>query len=484
MRTIRADVRTLPGSMGATMRVVAVAVIALTTLSAVRAKAQELPPDPDSTRAYSMNVEDGFSVASVGDIIIAHPIAQNDGPRFTEMVDVLRGADVAFGNFEGSAFDIDQFDGYPAAEYGGAWLIGVPGVGDDLRELGFDMLSRANNHTTDWGVEGMEATSRVLNEAGLVHAGSGHDLAAARGPHYFETSKGRVAVVSIASSFTPMSRAADPQGEAPGRPGLSALRTEEYALVTAEEMEVLRGIEEAQPQASQEEDEEEDEEDDELSLFGVDYRVGEDRGVVYEMNEKDVSGFLHAIREAKRSSDFVIATIHAHEPGNWSDEPPEFLEELAHRSIDAGADQFVGHGPHQLRGIEIYEGKPIFYSLANFLFQVELQHPVAHGLYEQYGLTGTEMTDPEFNRRWLDQYFDDEKWYESVIAETRFEDGEVSEIRLHPVELGFGERSANRGVPRMAGPEQAADILETLKELSEPYGTEITVEGDVGVIRR
>ncbi len=39
--------------------------------------------------------------------------------------------------------------------------------------------------------------------------------------------------------------------------------------------------------------------------------------------------------------------------------------------IDAGADVFVGHGPHVLRGIEIYKGKPIFYSLSNFIFQNE-----------------------------------------------------------------------------------------------------------------
>lgn len=456
--------------------------LAFVGVAAAPGVAQELPPDPDSTRAYTMSVEDGFSVGSVGDIIIARPVSQNDDSRFTRMADVLQRADVAFGNFEGSAFDIDAFDGYPAAEYGGAWLIGVPAVAEDLGRLGFDMLSRANNHTTDWGVEGMEATSRVLDEAGLVHAGSGHDLAAARSPKYFETPKGRVAVVSIASSFTPMSRAADPQGEAPGRPGLSALRTDQYALVTAEEMEVLRGVKQAQPEATG--DDEEEENEDELSLFGVDYRVGDGRGVVYEMNENDLQAFLHAIRDAKRSSDFVIATIHAHEPGNWSDEPPAFLEELAHRAIEAGADQFVGHGPHQLRGIEIYEGKPIFYSLANFLFQVELQHPVGRGMYEQFGLTGREMTDPEFNRRWLDQYFDDQKWYESVIAETRFEDGEVSEIRLHPVELGFENRGAKRGVPRIARPGEASRILEALAELSEPYGTEISIEDGVGVIRR
>ena len=68
----------------------------------------------------------------------------------------------------------------------------------------------------------------------------------------------------------------------------------------------------------------------------------------------------------------MIATIHAHQGDSvlqsflFEDHPPDFLVELAHQSIDNGADAFVGHGPHILRGIEIYKGKPIFYDLGEF----------------------------------------------------------------------------------------------------------------------
>ena len=51
--------------------------------------------------------------------------------------------------------------------------------------------------------------------------------------------------------------------------------------------------------------------------------------------------------------------------------PADFIPIFARAVIDAGADVFVGHGPHVLRGIEIYKGKPIFYSLSNFIFQNE-----------------------------------------------------------------------------------------------------------------
>ncbi|NIP57770.1 MAG: CapA family protein, partial [Gemmatimonadetes bacterium] len=256
-----------------------------------------------------------------------------------------------------------------------------------------------------------------------------------------------------------------------------------YALVTEEEMEVLRGIRDDQPEGSVRTRPGEEEKDDELSLFGVSYRVGEGRGHVHEMNDADLEEILQAIRHAKRNSDFVVATIHAHDPGNWSDEPPNFLVDLAHRAIDAGADEFVGHGPHQLRGIEIYRGKPIFYSLANFVFQVELQEPVARDLYEGFEIDPDTMPDSEFNRRWLEIGFDDEIWYESVLAESRFAGGQVREIRLHPVELGYGLRGGNRGVPRTAPPEQAREILERLRGLSRPFGTEISIEDGVGVIR-
>lgn len=447
----------------------------------------DLPPDPDSARALDMTVEPGFSVAAVGDLIVARPISHRDDARFEQMLEILRRPTVTTGNMEESLVDIRSFEGHPQAEYGGTWLLGVPGVATDLRLMGFDMLARANNHTTDLGVEGMEETGRLLDEAGLTHAGSGHDLAAARAARYAGTPEGDVAIVSAATSFTPMSRAMDPVGEAPGRPGLSAIRTTEYALVTPDEMVTLRQIEEAQPEESREDEEEgegeaEDEEDDGLSLFGQNYRIGDRHGVEYEMEPIDVRELERSIRTAKRNADFVIVHVHAHEPGNWSETPAAFLEELAHRAVDAGADQFVGHGPHQLRGIEIYRGKPIFYSLANFIFQNEPIYPVAMDAYERFDTDPEDVTDPELNRRQLVMGFEDDLWFESVIAVSRFGEEGVREVRLHPITLGFGKRNPDRGVPRVAEEERGREILERVRRLSEPYGTDVTLEDGVGVI--
>jgi Bacterial capsule synthesis protein PGA_cap len=192
---------------------------------------------------------------------------------------------------------------------------------------------------------------------------------------------------------------------------------------------------------------------------------------------------LKSIRTAKQLSDFVIVTIHAHEPGNWSEQPADFLPRLAHAAIDAGADEFVGHGPHQVRGIEIYNGRPIFYSLGNFIFQLDLLEPVASDLYEQYKMDPALSTDAEFNAMWNHLVFGGEVWYQSVLTTTRFVGGRLAEIRLHPVDLSYAARGADRGVPRPASADVARTILQRMQRLSEPFGTRIMIDGTVGVVR-
>jgi poly-gamma-glutamate synthesis protein (capsule biosynthesis protein) len=159
------------------------------------------------------------------------------------------------------------------------------------------------------------------------------------------------------------------------------------------------------------------------------------------------------------------------------------LPKLAHEAIDAGADEFIGHGPHQIRGIEIYHGKPIFYSLGNFIFQLDLLAPVASDLYEQYKMDNASVTDEEFNAMWNQLVFGGDVWYQSIVATSRFDKGRVAEIQVRPVDLNFAGRGADRGVPRLASPEVGKAILERLSRLSQPFGTEMTVERGAGIIR-
>ncbi len=447
-------------------------------------QAAQQPPAPEQQRELACSIADGFTLATVGDLIIVHPESMLNDPEFQSALKIIRQAEVAFGNMETSLIDIRRFPGYPQAEYGGMWLIGSPSVAKDVKAMGFGLVSRANNHTTDWGIEGMRETDRALDESGIVHAGTGENRAAARSARFLNVPSGRIALVSMASSYTPLSAAMPTLGEAPGRPGLNALRIKGYVIVTEEMMKNLRKIREAQPKGSIEPPPADQKENPkELELFGIRYRLGKETGFSFGMDPVDLREILKSIRQGKENSDFLAATIHGHEPGNWSEEPADFLPVLAHQAIDAGADAFIGHGPHQLRGIEVYKGKPIFYSLGNFFFQVSIQEPVAQDMYEMFEKDPASLTDNEFNVSFLKKYFGEGVWYQTVIAVSRFDKGQVSEIRLYPVELRFDSRQADQGIPRLASPDVARKILERLQRLSTPYHTVINIEENVGVIR-
>ena len=104
--------------------------------------------------------------------------------------------------------------------------------------------------------------------------------------------------------------------------------------------------------------------------------------------------------------------------------------------------------PHELRGIEIYKGKPIFYSLGNFLFETETVDLQPYDAYLNKKL-------PRIPR--LGAYMDDrskmgtvgygvlpEIWF-SVMAAWDMEDGETTEIRLYPISPGHGTGALPEG---------------------------------------
>ncbi|MEU9348996.1 CapA family protein [Streptomyces sp. NPDC048278] len=435
-------------------------------------------------------VRDGFTLAAVGDLVLDDALAPLLETRSPRMLELLRSADMTFGNFESTAVDPATFGGWPEAESGGSWLISTPRVPADLRRIGFDMVSRANNHTTDWGVAGMRATDRLLTEAGIVHAGTGDTLADARAPRFLTTPAGRVSLVSVASRFEAMSRAADPLGRVPGRPGVNALRTTRHIAVPAARLRELALIRDALPPGSVRASVlEADRRDDTVTLFGTRYTAKPGTGphpddveFRFTVDESDRREVLHAVRQAKQTSDFTIATMHTHEPGNYSQDPPDFLPLIAREAIDNGADAFIGHGPHQLRGIEVYRGRPIFYSLGNFFFMENTQQPLTPGAYDKDAPHPGE-TEAEFlERKRVHGVFGEQIWYESVIALSQYDSrGTLHAVELHPAELHWeGPRDADRGIPRLADPPIADRILQRLQRLSKPFGTEITIKDGIG----
>lgn len=422
----------------------------------------------------STPIADGFTFAAVGDFIYLRPMLATLEARAPDMLKVLRGADVTFANFEQTVVHLPTFEGYPGAQSGGTWMLGDPRVIDDAVAMGIDIVSHANNHATDWGTEGLLETLQRLDAAGLVTAGTGRNLSAARAPRYFDGKAGRIALVAGSSTFTPMSRAGDPVGEVPGRPGVNPLRTEKIGIVSPADLAVLARVAGTRPGAP-------------VKLNGVTYRAGAEARspaeIEYVVDRRDEKANLLSVRQAKQNGNFAIYSLHNHEPGNASQTPARFAVDFAHKVIDAGADVFVGHGPHQLRGIEIYKGRPIFYSLGNFAMMNNSLDAVPGDMYDQYGVAPGSATTPELLAARNAVSFGDPNLFESVIAVSRFTGGRISEIRLYPIDLGVHAQGAMRGVPATANAVVGRRILERLQRLSQPFGTSIAIENGIGIIR-
>jgi poly-gamma-glutamate synthesis protein (capsule biosynthesis protein) len=285
-----------------------------------------------------------------------------------------------------------------------------------------------------------------------------------------------------------MARSSDPIHDVPGVPGLSALRTRRFSVVTPEMMQGLRAIAAAYGRARVSTgptfdigvlsgtDTTYQMKEKELQLFGTYFREGDQPRLDYEMNPTDEQQILAAIRDGKAHADFLVATIHAHES------PAAFVQKIAREAIDNGADAFVGHGPHRLLGIEIYKGRPIFYGLSNFFNQTALKEPVTLDEYERWGEDPDTVSPAEFSLRWSNRAFNSHEVFQAVIAVSRYAQGRLAEVRLQPVDLDFNARPADRGTPRLAGPAASREILERIQTQSKPYGTALTIQNGVGVI--
>jgi capsule synthesis protein PGA_cap len=200
-----------------------------------QAPATPVPPR-DPARELALKTPDGFTLATVGDLIELRPLSSRATPGFVDAVKILKDADVAFGNMETNIADIPNF----SAPFRG--FVAVKEVAADVKAIGIDLVNRANNHLPDGGIDGMLATDTLLDQAGLVHAGTGRSLAEARMPRYLETPKGRVGLVGMTSTFAAQMMAGDQEGISPARPGLNGLRVTQSLVVSPAQLSAIRGV--------------------------------------------------------------------------------------------------------------------------------------------------------------------------------------------------------------------------------------------------
>jgi poly-gamma-glutamate capsule biosynthesis protein CapA/YwtB (metallophosphatase superfamily) len=421
-------------------------------------------------------------MALTGDSLISRRLAPYREPRFLALRDILQSADVSFTNAETLFHD---YEGAPISDSGpyGTYAACDPVVIDDLKWMGIKMVSTANNHAVDYGEVGILTNIANLKAHEMPFAGTGRNLSEAVAPTYLDTPKGSVALIGVTLTMPPADhRAGDPRGVTRGRPGANVVRHTVINTVPASGLETLREIGRGLSLGPRFQ-----ERDGEITFFGQRFVAGETYAKASFPNEFDLQLNLKWIADARRMADWVVVSMHNHERGATLDEPAEFAKTFARACIEAGADVVFGHGPHQERGIEIYNGRPIVYALGNFVLHNDLIKWEPWDLYNRYGLGPEATTADVYDFRSANDTrgmaIEPIRW-QTVIATVSFAAHALCEIRLHPVDLGYstGKRS-QRGRPVLAEGALAEEILCRVQRLSEPFGTRVEIQDGVGVIR-
>jgi hypothetical protein len=296
---------------------------------------------------------------------------------------------------------------------------------------GFDVVSLASNHTMDWGKDALlDCLARMRND-GMQTIGAGKDLAEARTPAFFDKDGARIAFLGYCS-VAPIGYYA-----VPGRAGVAPMRAVTH----------YEPLEEDQP--------------------------GTPCEVMTWPVQHDLEALLDDVRSARKQADVVLVSLHwgiHFAPAMIADYQPT----VAHAAIDAGADGIIGHHPHILKGIEIYCGKPIFYSLGNFCLDTDSGYrPTDHfwrnKLKAAYGRFGS---TPYEHRG------DDESNY-SMVARIDVNGGVLERVSFRPVVI-------ENHTPRMcsAGDPRGADVARYVREITEHAGfdTSFRIEDDDVVI--
>lgn len=364
-------------------------------------------------------------VTAVGDMIFNQPVSHLAEPERAGLFRIMQGADIAYGNMEFSLNDRPDLQ-RPFYNFRAPrdfrW---------ELARTGINLVSLANNHSLDFGPEGLKECLQALDHTNITYAGAGLSLAEARKPGRLEVAgrKTTFALLSYMRYWTAKYRTRDPLG-----PSLATI--DPAAILVAREG-----------------------------------RVEKAEGPL----EGDVKAMEDDIILAKRRSDVLLVSLHNHDVTHHrahgiQDVTPPNDEIMFRRAVDAGADLVIGTGPHVLRGIEIYKGRPIFYSLGDFIYQYRTPDRIPVDLIHQRDIEMPRPANvPPWDRR------DSREVMESVLVRTTLNEGKLKRIQLLPITID--DEGPLYGVPRLASTRRSGEIIALMQKLSAPYGTKIVSRG-------
>jgi Bacterial capsule synthesis protein PGA_cap len=501
----------------------------------------------DQSVELAMKIKQPFTVVAVGDMLQMVPISRSDDSGEQFLLNLMRNADVTVANNENTVLDTTTFTGRishmetPAvvaddwANMGIKMMTkannhtfddGDDGVWDDFKQLdrvgivhvgvGRNMTEArlARYYSTPKGIVGLVGVySNNLNPSQLNGSPRGPaiivsqeqltELRAMRDSIVARRNEvgnpivvpppdpdGRTSVFGLTFKVDSAPALAEANTTSEGVPARSlgtitskanTLGLVTYNGVTSAQMAQLRAIAGDQGKSD----------GDTLSAFGVNFKVTPGPGEYhYDMDQQDERDILREVRTGKQFSDFEVATIHWHQNRfafqhySFDHYPADFEIKFAHDCIDQGADAFIGHGVHTIKGVEIYNGKPIFYGVSNFVMQQQIFASWRdRGFEPPTPLAGPIVGEGQVNEvQWSWMQRPDN--FEGLLASMHYENGRLTEVRIYPVDEGLTPRPGSQlGIPRKPTSEIAQQILEHIVEYSKPFGTKIVIENGVGVIR-
>jgi poly-gamma-glutamate synthesis protein (capsule biosynthesis protein) len=281
----------------------------------------------DSSRVGADKQERGSQMALTmiltGDVNLMK-VADPEVP-FRRVGEELRKADVVFGNLE-CCLTI------PAAHsHGNEGFFADPAVGGAaLRLGGIQAVGVANN--VHYGDDNIMASIARLDEFGIPHTGAGKDLASARAPVILERGGMRFGFLQRSSVYWPTNHEAHTDA-----PGIAVIRGH-----TAYQVPAFKTRPEIPPPN----------------------RPGVPPEIVTWADAAYLRAFTDDVAALRPRVDVLVASFH------WGlkKDVLEYMTEIAHAAIDAGADIVMGHGPHFSLPVGMHKGKAIFYGLGNLSF--------------------------------------------------------------------------------------------------------------------
>lgn len=257
-----------------------------------------------------------------GDVVVDR---DDPGSAFTHVAPLLRRGDFTFCQVE----TVYSLRGQPIVTPGRP-LHADPRNIKGLSEAGLQVISIAGNHCMDYGAEGLLDMIANLRSAGLKPIGAGENLVASRAPAILESKGTRVAFLAY-TSILPFGTWATER-----RAGCAPLR-------------VCTHYDPYEP-----------------------HQPGCPARIRTFAEPGDLSAIQADIAAARAHADYVMVSLH------WGlhftpHKLAEYEPVVAHALIDAGADGIIGTHPHHLKGMEVYRGKPVAYSLGNFTFDMRVK---------------------------------------------------------------------------------------------------------------